>query len=107
MTSIGLNKTNETRANEQIHSTVYLPTPDFLWNLRSNSKKAHYDIGGGTSADDGARKSPLYATLQPLALMETASPTPTLFTIIPAHRPNLLPGNGVKQLRFDGRKSIT
>lgn len=87
MTSTGRNKTNETRAKEQKKITPAL-TLDFLWNFRSNlKKKAHYDIGGGTSADDGARKSPLYATLQTLALMETTSPTPTLFTIIPAHWP--------------------
>lgn len=43
--------------------------------------------------------------------MEKPSPTPTLFTIIPAYKPKLLPGNRVKQLRFDGekkkKKSIT
>lgn len=36
--------------------------------------------------------------------MVEAPPTPTLFTIFPAHKPKWFPGNRVKQLHFDGIK---
>lgn len=36
--------------------------------------------------------------------MVEAPPTPTLFTIFPAHKPKWFPGNRVKQLHFDGEK---
>lgn len=38
----------------------------------------------------------------PISAAHVGPATPTLFTIFPAYKPKLFPGNRVKQLHFDG-----
>lgn len=100
MTSTGLNTMKETRASEWNHATFYLPTPDFLWNFRSNLLRHRW-------WDLCRWRGPLISHLMPHCRCslwwKPASPTPTLFTITVQ---NDFLGTGWNSCTLMGKKAL-